>query len=270
MTGTVTERIAAGLEHLVVPVGQVSPWPGNARRGDVDRIAASLTAHGQYAPLLVQASTGHVIKGNHTLEAALRLGWTRVAVLRLDVDDDRARAMVLVDNWTSDTSGYDDRALAELLREVGDWTGVGWTADDLDGLLADLTDTGGSAAAEMPSPTPSPAAQPATAGGGAAVVVPTTAVPPPPPPAGPADAEAEPRLEPLVLRYPPVDRAEAERLVAAARDWLGAELSAGEVVLRALRALAVIGDSRHDPGATVRIGSLLFAAGRDPLATGWP
>lgn len=125
-----------------VKLGQLKPFPGNARRGDVDAIAESLSRNGQFRPLIVQRSTGYVLAGNHTLQAAQRLNWPSVQVTYLDVDDDAARRIVVADNRTADLGGYDDRALVELLRAVGgdegDLTGTGYALDDFDDLLASL------------------------------------------------------------------------------------------------------------------------------------
>jgi len=88
----------------------------------------------------VQRSTGFVLGGNHTLQAAQKLKWAAVDVTYLDVDDDAARKIVVADNRTSDLGGYDDRALVQLLRELGDegLEGTGYDLDDYDELLAAL------------------------------------------------------------------------------------------------------------------------------------
>lgn len=110
--------------------------PRNARIGDVDAIAESLQAHGAYKPLIVQKSTRQVLAGNHTLQAMRRLGWTEADVVVLDVDDEEALRILLIDNRSSDASAYDDELLVELLQELPDLTGTGYTEDDLDDLLA--------------------------------------------------------------------------------------------------------------------------------------
>jgi len=119
-----------------VPVGTLELYPGNPRRGDVKAIAASLGENGQYAPLVVQASTRRVLAGNHTLKAARDLGWEAIDVVLVDVDDQRARKILLSDNRTQELGeGYDQEALAELLASLdGDWAGTGWDAQDVDGL----------------------------------------------------------------------------------------------------------------------------------------
>ncbi len=120
------------------PVSSLSLYPGNPRIGDVPAIAESLAENGQYAPLVVQASTRHVLAGNHTLKAAMSLGWAEVDVVLVDADDARARKIVLSANRTADLGAYDDEALAELLSALGDdFAGTGWDEEDLAALLAE-------------------------------------------------------------------------------------------------------------------------------------
>ncbi len=100
-----------------VLLGSVVPHPDNARRGDVATIARSLEEHGQYRPIVVQASTGYIIAGNHTWRAAESLGLAEIDVMRIDVTDDEARRILLVDNRTSDLATY-DASLADVLRSL--------------------------------------------------------------------------------------------------------------------------------------------------------
>lgn len=132
---------ADGLVVERVPVGSLVLHPKNARQGDVGLIAESLREHGQYRPLVVQRATRHVLAGNHTLQAAASLGWESVEVVFLDVDDDEALRVLLVDNRSSDQASYDEPALAELLSDLAGRSermlaGTGWDRDDLDRLLA--------------------------------------------------------------------------------------------------------------------------------------
>jgi len=119
-----------------VPVESLEFYPGNPRRGNVPVIAASLRENEQYAPLVVQRSTRHVLAGNHTLKAALSLGWSEIDVVFVDVNDDRARKIVLSSNRTAEMGGYDDDALVELLSYLdGDYDGTGWTEEDVEALI---------------------------------------------------------------------------------------------------------------------------------------
>lgn len=131
-------NIAEPIRHLAVPVDSIHPYPGNPRTHDLPAIAASLAnpKRGQYKPITVNRRTGDILAGNGTWEAARDLlGWTQIAVTWVDVDDATAAGIVAVDNRTSDLAGYDDRLLADLLGQVDDLASVGYTPEDLDGLL---------------------------------------------------------------------------------------------------------------------------------------
>jgi ParB-like chromosome segregation protein Spo0J len=114
-----------------VPIADLTTYPGNPRRGNIKAIAESLKANDQFAPLIVQRSTGHVLAGNHTLMAARSLDWGEIAVAYVDVDDDQARRIVLAANRTADLGSYDEDALLELLVSVEDLCGTGYTDADL-------------------------------------------------------------------------------------------------------------------------------------------
>jgi len=122
-----------------VPIDEVRAHPRNPPLGDVELIATSLRAHGQYVPIVVQRSTGFILRGNHTHKALRSIGATDVAIVRVDVSDAQAVEILLMDNRASDRGLYDDPVLAALLGELDDLTPTGWTADDLDDILLRLT-----------------------------------------------------------------------------------------------------------------------------------
>jgi ParB-like chromosome segregation protein Spo0J len=129
-------NVAEALLPLLTPLDALTPHPQNARNGDLEAIVESLRSHGQYAPIVVQQSTGRVIKGNHVYASALALGWTHAAATLLDVDDDTATRILLVDNRTSDLGRYDDPMLAGLLSDLDGLHGTGFEERDLARLLA--------------------------------------------------------------------------------------------------------------------------------------
>src|SRR5450755_1334889 len=108
-----------------VPVGALLEYPANPRRGDVPAIAESLRKNDQYKPIIVQQSTNHVLCGNHTLKAAVSLGWPEILAVFADVDDLTAKRIVLADNRLSDIAGYSADDLAALLASVDDLAGTG-------------------------------------------------------------------------------------------------------------------------------------------------
>lgn len=118
-----------------VPVSELILHPRNARDHDLPTIKTSLETHGQYITVVRQASTGYVLKGNGTTAAAAELGWPTLSVVTLDVDDDQATRILLVDNRASDRGGYNDVALSELLASLDGLDGTGYVETDLTDLL---------------------------------------------------------------------------------------------------------------------------------------
>jgi hypothetical protein len=139
--------IAPPLLGLAVPVDTITTDPANANRGDVAAIRKSLNVFGQRKPVVVRRTgwtvdgrpTGIVIAGNHTLLAAVELGWDHVAATFVDDDETTAKAYALADNRTGELSSWDDAQLAETLRELTadefDMNALGWTNDQLAALL---------------------------------------------------------------------------------------------------------------------------------------
>jgi ParB-like chromosome segregation protein Spo0J len=119
-------NIIPSLMPMAVDITALKPLNGNPRRGDVDAVARSLQQFGQRKPIVARRfknpkagqPTGEVIAGNHTLQAAIQLGWDEIAVAWTDDDAATAKAFALADNRTHDIGSYDDRALAEMLSEL--------------------------------------------------------------------------------------------------------------------------------------------------------
>lgn len=125
----------------VVALDVVKPHPQNARLSDTLTLMDSLDNHGQYRPIVVQRSSGFILAGNHTWDAARRLGWKKIAVTYVDVDDETAKRIMLVDNRTSDLAAYDDNQLVKLLHQVSDLAGTGFDGYDLETLDALLVES---------------------------------------------------------------------------------------------------------------------------------
>lgn len=131
-----------------VPIGDVMPYPGNPRRGNVAAIAESLQTLGQYRPIVANSRTRQILRGNHTWRAAKALGWDSISVTWVDVEPEQARRIVLADNRIHDR-GTDNRTLLlGLLSDLPDLLGTGYTESDLLMLAAqdqaDEPDGGGS------------------------------------------------------------------------------------------------------------------------------
>jgi ParB-like chromosome segregation protein Spo0J len=117
-----------------VNISTLVAYPTNPRRGDVDAIASSLTAHGQYRPIVVQASTNFVLAGNHTLKAAKKIGWKKIKIVLIDVDEATAKKIVLADNRITDLAGYNEPLLKSLLSALPELDGTGFTVAEVETL----------------------------------------------------------------------------------------------------------------------------------------
>lgn len=133
MTVPVTFR-----ETVDVPLNKLTRFPGNARRGDVDRIRESIRRHGQYRALVVR-DTGDglvILAGNHTHDAIAAEGHTSARCEIIECSDDEARRINLADNRLGELGSNDLDALAELLSYLDDdYEGTGYTQGDVDALL---------------------------------------------------------------------------------------------------------------------------------------
>src|SRR3990167_8333455 len=135
------------------PIASLSLDPANARlhpERNLNAIQGSLRAYGQRKPLVVRRAGMVVTAGNGTLEAARALGWTHVAAVVVDDDALTATGFALADNRTGELAEWDDAALSALLAglqaEEVDLDALGWSAAELDALVAQAIPPGGGAA----------------------------------------------------------------------------------------------------------------------------
>lgn len=137
-----TESKLGDLEITKVAVDEIEPHPENANQGNVDAIAESIRINGYYAPLIVQATTGYILAGNHRYRAAKQLGYETVPVIYLDVDDLEAKRIMVADNRTTRLGRDDDESLTALLEDLGDsevgLLGTGYSQADLQTLQDSL------------------------------------------------------------------------------------------------------------------------------------
>ena len=137
-----SHNIHDSIQHLAVDIDTLIPLPNNPRVGNIDAIAASYEEFGQVKPIVVRPNedgTATVIAGNHQLEAARRLGWSQIAVVRMDADDKRALAFALADNRTNELGHSEPQLLDEILSQISsdyqDFLGdLGWDAFELAAL----------------------------------------------------------------------------------------------------------------------------------------
>ena len=98
---TTINRFAGQLQQLAFPIDQLVLDPRNARRHDdrnLQTIMKSLSYYGQRTPVVVNSITKIVLKGNGLVIAAKDLGWTQVAAVWVDDDEETAKAYAIMDN----------------------------------------------------------------------------------------------------------------------------------------------------------------------------
>ena len=134
-----TKQVRKELQKLAVPIDSVKPHPRNVRQGDIGSIGTSLSANGQYRPIVVHKPTNHILAGNHTWKAAKQLGWSEIAVTFVECSNDDALRILLADNKANDLATYDDQGLLDLLKHMvsnDTLEGTLYEPSDLDDLIA--------------------------------------------------------------------------------------------------------------------------------------
>ncbi len=128
---------------LLRPVAELRAHPGNARlhgAAQLEQIKASMQAFGFTNPLLVDEA-GVLIAGHGRLEAATALGLAKVPVIVLQhLSTSQKEALRLADNRIAENATWDQAllrdALASLRTEEIDLESLGFSSDELAGILA--------------------------------------------------------------------------------------------------------------------------------------
>jgi DNA modification methylase len=131
-------------------IDELTPDPTNPRRHSqkqIRQIAESIRIFGFNVPILIDRA-GKVIAGHGRLLAAGELGLTQVPTLRLDhLTPAQARAFMIADNRLTEIATWDDRLLAEQLKDLSleglDFSLelTGFEMGEIDLRIASLDDT---------------------------------------------------------------------------------------------------------------------------------
>jgi DNA modification methylase len=109
------------LEIVYQRVEALKPDPANPRvhsKKQIRQIARSIEAFGFNVPILIDRD-GRVIAGHGRLLACCELGWQEVPTLCLDhLTSAQARAFMITDNRLTEISSWDDRLLAQHLKDL--------------------------------------------------------------------------------------------------------------------------------------------------------
>lgn len=151
-----TEPIVAPRRTEYIPLDHLQADPANPKAHDGDAIDASIGRFGIIDQIVRDDRTGYIISGHGRDESLRRMrdrGDNPPEGVRVDASghwlvpvivgwssrtDAEARAALIALNRTTELGGWVDDALLDLLDNLDDFTGVGFSEDDTDDLRARL------------------------------------------------------------------------------------------------------------------------------------
>ena len=114
-------KASLSLKIVYCRIDALKPDPANPRRHtkrQIRQIAQSIKAFGFNAPILIDRD-GNIIAGHGRWLACRELGITEVPTLCLDhLTSAQARAFMIADNRLAEIAEWDDRLLAQQLKEL--------------------------------------------------------------------------------------------------------------------------------------------------------
>lgn len=119
-------EVPGGQWYATVPSDTIQPHPDNPNHGDVEAIRESIQENDFYGAIVVQASTGRILAGEHRWRAARAEGLDVVPVIYRDCDDHTAIRIMLVDNETARRGDVDPEVVQHLLQTLESIDGTGY------------------------------------------------------------------------------------------------------------------------------------------------
>lgn len=129
---------------ISVAIDSLTLDPDNARKhgqDDVEGICKSLRQFKQQTPIVI-SSDNVVVKGNGTVMAAMKLGWTNIDAVRTTLTGEQVKAYAIADNRTAELSEWDTAKLLETLQGFSDKSLLDACSFDevaIDKLLTEVT-----------------------------------------------------------------------------------------------------------------------------------
>jgi DNA modification methylase len=157
--------VPAGPQVVMLPVGDLKPYPGNARqhsKQQVAQIVESIRRFGFTNPILI-SDANEIMAGHGRLLAAKELGLTHVPTLPIShLSADEQRAYVLLDNKIALNAGWDAELLAAELQALVDIdfdvTLTGFSLAEIDIALDRAAEAALTTPDQSPDDVPSPPA----------------------------------------------------------------------------------------------------------------
>lgn len=114
---------------------KLKPWKKNPRKNDhaVQEVAESIRRYGFGAPIVARRATMQIIAGHTRWKAAMVLELKEVPVRLLDISEQDAERLALIDNRLAELADWDAGALLELHDDLN-LIDLGWSDAELENL----------------------------------------------------------------------------------------------------------------------------------------
>lgn len=123
------EEIMKANQVTFMKLSQIIPDPGNSRVHDVhniDVIKRSLLRFGQYRPFVIQKSNNYIRVGNGMYQAMIQIAKQngqntddiQVKCVVIDITDEQANVLSVVDNKSTDLSYNDNAKLGQIFKDM--------------------------------------------------------------------------------------------------------------------------------------------------------
>jgi len=142
------DHIAPDLRQHAVAIDDLMLDPINVRKHgdrDIDATLKSLRSFGQRTPIVIRSRDRMVLKGNGTVMAARKLGWSHLAAVTADdMPEAEQRAYAIADNRTGELAPWDPANVDQVLESIRPdlsapvLEAIGFTDRELDRLMAGM------------------------------------------------------------------------------------------------------------------------------------
>lgn len=131
-------QITEQLLTLAVDLKKLVPAKSNPRKGDIDAIKKSYERFGQRKPIVALKGSNEIIAGNHQYQAALELGWDKIAVVFVEDDAETATAYSIADNRIGQLGEWNVEELVLAFDKIdfADFENTGFSENDVEDFRA--------------------------------------------------------------------------------------------------------------------------------------
>lgn len=131
-------QITEQLLPLAVDVKNLKPAQSNPRKGDIEAIKKSYERFGQRKPIVALKGSSEIIAGNHQYQAALELGWEKIAVVFVEDDAETATAYSIADNRIGQLGEWNVEELVLAFEKIdyADFGATGFSEGDVEDFRA--------------------------------------------------------------------------------------------------------------------------------------